>query len=100
VPRFRCRLRVAPQGPITDDQISALRAQPHATATRREGHLWATVATDAGGPAGAIARAENTVLAIVPGDVTYAEATVIPTDQLATRRRRLRRRNRRGGRQA
>jgi hypothetical protein len=68
VPWYRVRLRLSPASPPTAEQLAQLE-RAGVDVWRRGDELSVTVTVDGGDPAGAIIRAQNTILDVVPGEV-------------------------------
>jgi hypothetical protein len=68
VPWYRVRLRLSPTSPPTAEQLAQLE-RAGADVWRRGDELSVTVTVDGGDPAGAIIRAQNTILDLVPGEL-------------------------------
>jgi hypothetical protein len=69
VPWYRVRLRLSPTSPPTAEQLERAGVD----VWRRGNELSVTVAVDGGDPTGAIIRAQNTILDLVPGEVRRGE---------------------------
>lgn len=79
MPRYDVRLDVRAARPLKAEVIQALqgsRWDVNATGAPRSRRLAVTMSMQGSDPAGALIRAQNVILDVVPGDVTHAELTL------------------------
>jgi hypothetical protein len=87
---YRVRLRLTPAAPPTTEQLAQL-TQAGVLIWRRGEDLSASVTTDGSDPAGAIIRAQNAILDVLPSEVQRGTFEVVePPDRTRKRSRRHR----------